>query len=265
MTQAGLFDVDGRSVLVTGAASGIGRAIADAMAQAGARVTLADIDGEGAEGAAAALRGRGLSAEAVRLDVADRQGLHEAVDAVAARQGGLDAVFANAGISAGPSHVLSPRGRLDAVDPAAWDHAMQVNLGGAFETVRAAARHMIPKGAGSIVVTASISGMTASPVSGYAYVAAKAALINLVRHACTELGPHGVRINAVAPGFIVTNLAGGALGRDEALAAQLSERVPLRRVGRAEELQGVALFLASDASSYVTGTVIPVDGGVTAT
>ena len=211
------------------------------------------------------MRARHLDAHAGRVDIADREGLHAAVDAVAERAGRLDVVFANAGVSAGPSHVAAPQGRLADVSPEAWDRSLAINLDGAFETMRAAARHMIPRGEGSIVVTASISGMKASPVSGYAYVAAKAALIGLVRHACTELGPHGVRINAIAPGFIVTNLAGGILGRDEALAARLSELVPLRRVGTADELKGVALFLASRASSYVTGTVIPVDGGVTAT
>ena len=106
--------------------------------------------------------------------------------------------------------------------------------------------------------------MRASPVSGYAYVAAKAALINLVRQAAVELGPRNVRVNAIAPGYIATNLAGGRLKRDPELARELQERVPLGRIGQPEDLKGVALFLASPASSYVTGAVIPVDGGVTA-
>jgi NAD(P)-dependent dehydrogenase (short-subunit alcohol dehydrogenase family) len=106
--------------------------------------------------------------------------------------------------------------------------------------------------------------MRASPVSGYGYVAAKAALINVVRHAALELAPHNVLVNAIAPGFIATNFAGGRLKKDPALSAEISRQIPLGRLGQAEELKGIALFLASPASSYITGTLIPVDGGVTA-
>lgn len=152
---------------------------------------------------------------------------------------------------------------MAAMDPARWHDSIAINLTGAFETMRAAAVPMQARRAGSIIVTASVSGMKASPVSGYPYVAAKAALINLVRHAAVELGPDNVRVNAIAPGFIVTNIAGGAM-RDPAQANALGAQVAMGRVGQAAEVAGVVLFLASAASSYVTGVLIPVDGGLTA-
>ncbi|MFT8246044.1 SDR family NAD(P)-dependent oxidoreductase [Roseomonas sp. BN140053] len=259
-----LFDVSGRVTLVTGAASGIGLAMAEVMATGGATVVMADIDAAGLEREAQRLRAAGGRVQARVLDIARGPDVHAAVEAIVAEHGRLDVAFANAGVSAGPSFA-QPEGRLDAVSPEHWARMLEINLTGAFETLRAAAKPMRQQRDGRIVVTASISGMKASPVSGYAYVAAKAALINLVRQAAAELGPDGVLVNAIAPGFIVTNLASGRLRNDPAAAAALAESVPLRRVGTPGELKGLALFLASPASSYVTGAIIPVDGGVTAT
>jgi NAD(P)-dependent dehydrogenase (short-subunit alcohol dehydrogenase family) len=130
--------------------------------------------------------------------------------------------------------------------------------------VQAAAAHMQRQRAGRIIVTASISGMRSESISGYAYVATKAAVINLVRHTATELAQDNVLVNAIAPGPFYTNIADGRLRRDPDLVKQFEDEVPLHRIAQPHEIKGLALFLASDASSYVTGTVIPIDGGATA-
>jgi NAD(P)-dependent dehydrogenase (short-subunit alcohol dehydrogenase family) len=147
---------------------------------------------------------------------------------------------------------------------AAWDKAIAVNLSGTLATIQAAAAAMISQKSGRIIVTSSISGVRASSVSGYAYVAAKAALNNIVRHACVDLGRHNITVNAIAPGYIVTNIANGVLKKDAGIRNKLVESAPLCRLGVPEDVAALALFLASDASSYITGTVIPVDGGAMA-
>ena len=262
-TVAKLFGVEGQVAFVTGAASGLGLAATEALARAGAHVAMADIDAEGLEREAARLLDEGLRVSTHELDVADGPRIHRVVDEVARQHGRLDMCFANAGVTSGPSYAMSPEGKLANLSPERWEANLRVNLTGAWETVRAAAAPMQRQRSGSVVVTASISGMKASPVSGYPYVAAKAALINLVRHAAVELGEDNVRVNAIAPGVIVTNIAGGAM-RDPARANSMAETIPLRRVGQPMEVGGVVLFLLSPASSYVTGTLLPIDGGMTA-
>ena len=224
---------------------------------------MADIDVESLGREAARLVEAGLSVSTCELDVADGPHIHRTVDAVVREHGRLDVCFANAGVTSGPSYAVSPEGRLANMSLERWEANLRVNLTGAWETVRAAAAPMQQQRRGSIVVTASISGMKASPVSGYPYVAAKAALINLVRHAAVELAADNVRVNAIAPGVIVTNIAGGAL-RDPARANSMGETIPMRRLGQSGEVGSVVLFLASPAASYVTGTLLPVDGGMTA-
>jgi NAD(P)-dependent dehydrogenase (short-subunit alcohol dehydrogenase family) len=130
--------------------------------------------------------------------------------------------------------------------------------------MQAAAIHMQQQRSGRIIVTASISGLRSEPVSGYGYAATKAAVINLARHAATELAQYNVLVNAIAPGPFMTNIAGGRLHRDPELVKQFEDAVPLHRLAQPREIKGLALFLASDASSFVTGTVIPIDGGSTA-
>ncbi len=141
---------------------------------------------------------------------------------------------------------------------------MKVNLTGVFATLQAAARHMKAQRSGRIVVTSSIAGIKGDPMVGYAYAAAKAALNNLVRQAALELAPYNVLVNAIAPGPFYTNLAGGRTRRDPEAAKAFEKRVPLGRIASTEEIKGLALLLASPASSYITGAVIPVDGGATA-
>jgi NAD(P)-dependent dehydrogenase (short-subunit alcohol dehydrogenase family) len=254
---AELFDVSGARVLVTGAASGLGRAMAEVMADGGARVTLADLDGERVAEVARELGERGAEARSAVLDVADPDQVARVFDELVEEQGGVDVAFANAGISLEPG-VLDSAGGIEALDREAWDRVLGVNLDGVVFTIRAAARHMKRQGAGRIVVTASTAGFGTDPLVGYSYSATKAAVIIVVRQAALELARYGVHVNAIAPGPFRTNIGGGAPPiPDEAW----EEIVALGRMAEPEELRGVALLLASPASSFMTGAVVPVDGG----
>jgi len=255
--------VTGRIVLVTGAASGLGLAMAEVMAANGARVTLADKDEGALDRAVSRLAAAGHAVEGTVVDVANLDRLREAIDAVAARHGRLDVAFANCGISAGPG-MMTQEGRMEAVALAKWNEVLHVNLTSVFETVRLAASHMKQQRSGRIIVTASVAGLKAERMVGYAYAATKAAIINLVRLAALELAPHNVLVNAIAPGPFLTNIAGGRLHRDAEVVRQFEAMVPLGRIAQPDELKGLALLLASPASSFITGTVIPIDGGIMA-
>jgi NAD(P)-dependent dehydrogenase (short-subunit alcohol dehydrogenase family) len=257
-----LFDVEGHTAVVTGAASGLGLAMAEVMAENGAHVTMVDVDGAGLEAALAKLREAGFAVDGAELDVTDTGALRRAIDGAAERSGRLDAVFANAGISAGPGFP-TPVGHLAAVERATWDRVLDVNLSSVFETIRAAAVHMKAQGSGRIVVTSSIAGIGAEAMVGYAYAATKAAVNNLVRQAALELAPYNIMVNAIAPGPFRTNIGGGRL-KDPEVAAQFKDLVPLGRIAEPDEIKGLALLLASPASSYLTGAVIPIDGAATA-
>jgi NAD(P)-dependent dehydrogenase (short-subunit alcohol dehydrogenase family) len=259
------FDIRGRSGLVTGAASGIGLAYAEMLAEAGARVTLTDIDGEGAQREAQRLRDGGADARAATLNVTDRAGMTAVFDAHAAAYGGLDICFANAGIDPGagfwsPEGQRNPDGQIDAMDPARWDRTIAVNLTGVFNTFREAARLMKPQGKGSIIATSSNAAVFNEPIVGMPYMPAKAGVAHMVRHLALELAEFGVRVNAIAPGPFVTNIGGGWL-RDPVVRAAWDSSVPLGRIADTWQLKPLALYLASDASSYMTGAHVVIDGG----
>jgi NAD(P)-dependent dehydrogenase (short-subunit alcohol dehydrogenase family) len=258
-----LFNVRGHTVLVTGAASGLGLAIAEVLAANGAVVAMLDSDGPRLQAAVTRLQAAGGDVRAVVLDVTDSERLRHAIDEFAGSLGRLDAVFANAGISAGPGFAIRPEGGLDGVGLDAWQRVLDINLTSVLVTVQAAARHMKAARSGRIIVTASIAGLRAERTVGYAYAATKAAVANLVRQAAVELAPFNVLVNAIAPGPFLTQIAGGQLHRPE-VQARFAALVPLGRVADPQEIQGLALLLASPASSFITGTVIPVDGGATA-
>ena len=251
---AELFDVRSARVVVTGAASGLGYAIAEVMADAGARVTLADLDGEGLERAAGRLEGDVRTAQ---VDVSDGDQVARLFADVLDTQGGVDVAFANAGISLEPG-VLDSRGGLANLKRDTWDRVVGVNLNGVLFTMREAARHMKRQGSGRIVVTASTAGFGTDPMVGYSYSATKAAVIVIVRQAALELAKHGVHVNAIAPGPFKTNIGAGA----PPIPPEAWEAiVALGRLAEPDELKGVALLLASPASSFMTGAVVPVDGG----
>ena len=264
MKQADLFNVQRHVALVTGAASGLGLACAEVMAENGATVVLTDIDAAGLETAIARLSRAGCRVEQAVVDIADLEALRAAIDGAAARHGRLDVVFANAGISSGPGFALSPSGKIDAVDLTLFERAVEVNLTATFRTIRFAAAHMKQQRRGSIIATTSIAGTRSEPLVGYGYVGAKAAINNIVRHAAVELAPDNVRVNAIAPGPFRTNIAGGQLYRDPEAAQKFAATVPLGRLGEPDEIKGLALLLASPAGSFITGAVITIDGGATA-
>ena len=258
-----MFDVGGQLALVTGAASGLGLAMAEVLLEAGATVVMVDHDAPTLERATQRLRESGFSAVHNRLvDVSQEAAVDALFDEVAATLGAPDIVFANAGISAGRGFVVET-GQLQNVRLDDWQRVLDINLSGVMLTLRAAARLMKPLGRGRIIVTVSIAGLRAEALSGYAYVTSKAAVINLVRQAAVELAPHGVLVNAIAPGPFATEINGGRLKLPES-AERMSTYIPLGRIAAVDEIKGIALLLASSASSFITGAVIPVDGGASA-
>jgi gluconate 5-dehydrogenase len=257
-----MFDLRGQVALVTGAARGLGFAMAEAAAEQGATVVLTDVDEEAVTDAHERLSARGLATAAMALDVSDLAAIPQTVHQIVDRFGRLDMLFANAGLSAGPGP-LSEAGAMAEVDLCRWDDLLRINLTSVFVSVRAAAEPMRLKGSGRIVVTSSIAGIRAERLVGYAYAATKAAVSNLVRQFAVELAADGVRINAIAPGAFLTDIGKGRL-RDPAIADQFAAGTLLNRIGRPEEIKGLALLLASEASSFMTGAVIPIDGGATA-
>jgi NAD(P)-dependent dehydrogenase (short-subunit alcohol dehydrogenase family) len=249
-----LFDVSGLRAVVTGAASGLGLAMAEVMAEGGARVTLVDLDGDALDQVASRLGGDVRTAV---VDVSDADAVERLFDEVVEEQGGVDVAFANAGISL-EAGVLDPAGGLEAIDRTKWDTVLGVNLNGVVFTMKAAARHMKKQGSGRIVVTASTAGFGTDPMVGYSYSATKAAVIIIVRQAALELAKHGVHVNAIAPGPFRTNIGGDAAPIPPEAWEDI---VAIGRMAEPDELKGVALLLASPASSFMTGAVIPVDGG----
>jgi NAD(P)-dependent dehydrogenase (short-subunit alcohol dehydrogenase family) len=261
------FDIKGRSAIVTGAASGIGLAYAEAMVEAGARVTLTDIDGDGAEREAVRLRGEGGEARAARLDVADRAAFKPLFDDHVAAFGGLDIAFANAGVDPGPGFWnpaghRNPDGQIDTFDPERWDRSIAVNLTGVYNTIREAARVMKAAGKpGSIIATSSNAALVNEAFVGMPYMPAKAGVAHMVRHIAMELAEYHIRVNAIAPGPFVTNIGGGWL-RDPVVREAWDKSVPLGRIAETWQIKPLALYLASDASSYMTGSHVVIDGGM---
>jgi NAD(P)-dependent dehydrogenase (short-subunit alcohol dehydrogenase family) len=260
-----LFDVTGLATIVTGGGSGIGFACAEAMADNGARVTIMDLDPARLAAAVTRLRDAGGDVRGAVADVTDRAGLNRAFDEAAAHYGRLDVVFANAGIGGGPGFLAldgerNPAGAIEAIAEAVWDRVLAMDLTSVFTTIRAAARHMKPRNAGRIIVTTSISATKTELHVGTPYVAAKAGSAQLVRQAAHELAGYNILVNAIAPGPVVTNISGGRL-QDPEIQTSFARLSPMHRMGATDDIQGIALFLASPASRFVTGAEIIVDGG----
>ena len=261
--QERVFDVRGLRVVVTGAASGLGLAMAEILAECGARVTLADIDAERLENVTASLAEHGGTVRSFVVDVSDEAQVQALVDDVVTAEGGLDVVFANAGIASVPGFAVEGGQRLETVERSDWDKVLGVNLNGVLFTMKHAAAVMKRQGAGRIVVTSSNAGLRPEPVVCYGYTASKAAILNVVRLAALELAPHGVLVNAICPGpFKGTRIGGGVTENpDEATERMWATTVPLGRMAEPEELKGLVLLLASPASSFMTGAAYLIDGG----
>ncbi|MCB2066324.1 MAG: SDR family oxidoreductase [Erythrobacter sp.] len=264
------FDIAGRSALVTGGASGIGLAYAECMAEAGARVTLTDIDAKGAAREADRLVHEGFDVRWDTCDVSDLDQVTRAFDHHVAAYGGCDIAFANAGWDAGngfwtPEGKRNPAGQIDVYDADKWSRSLAVNLSGVFHTVREAARVMKANTArrgGSIVITSSNAAEVNEAIVGVPYMAAKAGVKHFMRHAAYELAAYGIRVNAIAPGPMVTNIGGGWLKKDPQVRKAWDELCPLGRVAETWQLKPLALLLASDAGSYMTGSHVMIDGGM---
>jgi len=264
MKQADLFDVRGHVAVVTGAASGLGLAYFEVLAENGATVIMVDLNIVELAKHAARLAAAGYAIEPATLDVADIDALRAAIDDAARRHGRPDILFANAGISAGPGTLMTDAGAIDRFDPSLFRRALDVNLTATVMAMRFAVPHMKARASGSIVATASIAGIRSEPMVGYGYIASKAAVINVVRQAAVELAPWNIRVNAIAPGPFVTNIGGGRLHREPDVVKLFADMVPMGRLANTDEIKGLALLLASPAGSYLTGTIIPIDGGTTA-
>lgn len=264
MKAQALFDVTGHVALVTGAASGLGLAFTEVMADNGALVVMVDVNASALAESAQKLISSGRSVEPVVADVGNADAIGAAVDGAVAKHGRLDAVFANAGISAGPGFASMPDATIANAPRELWDLVIRTNLTGTFLTVRAAAEQMKRRRGGRIVITSSTAGPKAEALVGYGYVTTKAAIANLARQAALELAPYNVTVNAIVPGPLITNLAGGRTWRDPTARALMEARVPLHRLANTTEIQGLGLLLGSPASSFITGALIPIDGGVLA-
>ena len=266
-----LFSVQGYGVVVTGGASGLGLAYVEALAENGARVTLLDVDAQGVDRETARLNALGYQVRGEVLDVRDHPGLDRAFDAALAAHGRLDVVFANAGVDSGPgfmgawvgsNRARNPEGALENYRDERWQRVIDINLTGIFATLRAAARIMKPRRSGRLIVTSSVASYQCEPAIGSAYIAAKAGVTHLMHGVAQELAAYNITVNAIAPGWFVTNIGGGH-AKDPAAQAEMSRAIPMHRVGFPDDIKGLALFLASPASGYVTGQQISIDGGWT--
>ena len=271
MKCAELFNIAGQGALVTGGGSGLGLAIAEALAESGARVTLLDVDAGRIAAETGRLEGLGYAVRGEAVDISDHAALERAFDAAAGAHGRLDIVFANAGIDSGPGFLTGwsgsqrtrdPAGALESYSDERWSRVIDVNLGGVFATLRAAARLMKPQRSGKLIVTTSVAAYQCEPAIGSAYMAAKAGAAHLMRCVALELAAFNITVNAIAPGFFVTNIGGGHAKNPDVQAA-MAKLMPMHRVGFPEDIKGLALFLASPASAYLTGQQITIDGGWT--
>lgn len=248
--------LDGRVALVTGGSKGIGRAIALALAEDGADVALAARGEDDLAAAAKEVEALGRRALPVPTDVSDPEQVQALVDRTIGELGGLDVLVNNAGAAPFLSTV-------DSIRPEGFEKYFRINFHSAFYATHAASRHLLEKGSGCVVNVASVAAFIASPGLTY-YAGAKAALVAFTRTVAQEWAAAGVRVNAVAPGWIETDLNAQSR-QDPSFVESIRSQIPMGRWGTAEEVAAVVRFLASDAASFMTGSVVVVDGGQTLT
>ncbi|MDY8108063.1 SDR family oxidoreductase [Fulvimarina sp. 2208YS6-2-32] len=249
-----LFDLSGKRALITGSSQGIGEALAVGLSGAGAEIVLNGRDEARLARAADALRRTGARVHELAFDVTDHDGVRQAVDNFEASTGPIDILISNAGVQ--------QRGPLEDFPADGFEKLLQTNIAGVFHVGQAVARHMIKRGEGKIVNICSVQTALARP--GIApYTATKGAVANLTKGMATDWAKYGLQCNGLAPGYFETPL-NQALVDDPEFSAWLAKRTPAGRWGKVEELVGTAIFLSSAASSFVNGTTIFVDGGITA-
>jgi NAD(P)-dependent dehydrogenase (short-subunit alcohol dehydrogenase family) len=249
--------LDGKVAVITGAGSGIGRVAASLFASEGAKVVVADVLGDQAEAAVADIEASGGSARAVAVDVSDEDQVRSMVQVAVDTYGGLDVLFNNAGIFPGDDG-----GILD-TPPETWERVMQVNLKGVWLGCRAAVPAMLDSGGGSIVNVASFVALVGAATAQMAYTASKGGVLAMTRELAVEYARQGIRANSICPGPIETPLLAELLADPDRRQRRLVH-IPIGRFGRPDEIAKAALFLASDDASFVTGSALVVDGGITA-
>lgn len=253
--MSGLFQLDGKVALVTGASKGIGEAMARGLAEFGARVVICSRKQQAVDEVADHFRADGLDATGIAANMGNIDDVHALVDNTVATYGGLDIIINNA--AANP--VFGP---VQNTDERAFDKIIEVNLKGPFELCKAAYPVMKQRGGGSIINISSIGGLTPEAGIGI-YSASKAAIINLTKAMAQDWGIDNIRVNAICPGLIKTKFS-EALWKDESTCERFIKHIPLGRIGEPDDIKGLAVYLASPASAYCTGGIYMVDGGYAA-
>lgn len=247
--------LNGKRAIVTGAAGGIGAAIAERFVREGAAVVIADLNGEGAESVAGRLRAGGSAAVARSVNVSSAESVQRMVESCVAEFGGLDILVNNAGI------VHRDDAAVEATSEEAWDATLAINLKGVFQCSKFAIPAILASGGGAIVNIASIVGLVGSYPAQIAYTASKGGVLAMSREMAVGLARSRIRVNAICPGLTATTMLAGLM-QDEAAFQLRRMHIPMGRVGTPDEIAATAAFLASDDASYITGQAIPVDGGL---
>lgn len=263
MSVLELFKLDNRVAIVTGAGRGIGRTLAIALAEAGAHVAVAELLKENGEQVVKEIQNLGKKAISIQTDVADYESVRKMIDSVYREFGRIDILVNNAGVVYKPAGLGGASIPTEDVTPDNWEHVIQVNLCGVFYCAQLAGKIMIKHGSGSIVNIASMSAFVANlGRHNNAYCAAKGGVVMFTRQLAADWAKYGIRVNAIAPGYIRTEIGAGPLD-DPELKELIPQMTPMTRAGVPDDLKGLAVFFASDASAYLTGQTIIIDGGYT--